>query len=516
LGVFRKDCSEDVYRNEAMQRIAVSSILLISLALPGRAQVSTNVPLGHWSYELVDKLADYALIDSAMLTMRPVTRSEMARHIGQARLHLDHLQSVPPLLSSLMTKLETEFRGELIQLGVLDGSYGESFVKPVEDPYLKYLYADRGTGLENVRGDHFGRHSNYRLGFASRGNVFDVAAFYVHPEYQDGSFESDGDVELIEAYGKIAAGPFEVQAGKDSLWWGPGRGGSILMSNNAQPSPMIKVTNPHPMQLPWVFRLLGPFRTQWFLAELEKDRTIPEARLSALRLNFKPHARWEMGLSRAIMFGGRGRPRVDLFDYGEAFLARSEQDENNQLAGVDTAILLPLAEIPYAEHLPLRSIRFYIDAAGEDEAGGIPSNWGVLYGLQFNDILKTGRTDLRIEYADNHVPGKPNVFYGHSLYTSGYTYKGRVLGHHMGTDSRDFFVRLSHYATEDLRVDLTYNRQTHDLSNDSHPVVNIAQCDLTVLQWRHWHVFAGYRYENARGDGYDDNHILQMQLTLDF
>ena len=182
----------------------------------------------------------------------------------------------------------------------------------------------------------------------------------------------------------------------------------------------------------------------------------------------------------------------------------------------DTSILLPLAEVPYGQHLPLRSIKFYVDAAGEDEAGFLPSNWGYLYGLQLNDILKTGRTDLRFEYADNHVTGKPNVFYNHSLYTSGYTYKGRILGHHMGTDSRDIFIQLSHYLSEELVLDLMYDRQTHDLSADTQPEFDVIGCDLTFFRLGQWRVMAGYRYENARDKRGVDNEILQLQLIHEF
>jgi len=499
-----------------MRRIAAALIFLISLSSPSLAQVSTNVPLDHWSYAAVDKLANYGLIDSAMLSIKPISRIEMARHLAQARHSLRRTDATPDILSNILAKLEREFRGELIQIGCVEGTYGGSFLKPIEDPYLRYLYADDDPELENMRGETFGRHSNFRGGFASRANVSDIVAFYLHPEYEDGAFESDGDIELIEAYGKVMMGPLEVQAGKDSLWWGPGHHGSILMSNNAQPLPMIKVTNPQPMELPWVFSALGPFRAEWFLSQLEENRDISEARLSGLRLNFKPHARWEVGLSRVVMFGGEDVPRVDLFDYAKMFLARSEQIENNQLAGIDTSILLPLAEIPYGKHLPLRSIKFYVDAAGEDEAGFMPSNWGYLYGLQLNDILKTGRTDLRFEYADNHVTGKPNVFYGHSLYTSGYTYKDRILGHHMGTDSRDLFVQLSHYLTEDLILDLTYDRQTHNLSAETQRVVSIFECDLTFFHSRSWQILTGYRYEDGRSEGYDDNQIVQLQLIRNF
>ncbi len=499
-----------------MRRIAASAILLTCLTLPCAALVSTNVPLDHWSYDAVDKLANYGLIDSAMLTTKPISRVEMARHVAQAMLSSGRLDQQPEVLASIIERLKKEFRGELIQIGILDGSYGGSSVKPIEDPYLKYLYGQNKPELENRRGDVFERGSNYRFGFAARGNVSDFAAFYLHPEYSGASSGSDGGVDLIEGYGKIMAGPLEVEVGKDSLWWGPGYRGSILMSNNAQPFTMIKVTTPQPVQLPWPFRGLGPFRAEWFLTELEEDRYIPNAKLSGIRLNSKPHPLLEFGLSRVVMFGGRGVPEVGVLDYAKTFFAMSEQAENNQLAGFDMSVLIPLADLRLGRRLPLRSIKFYVDAAGEDEAGRLPANWGVLYGLQLNDLFKTGRTDLRVEYANNHVNGKPNVFYTHSAYTSGYTHEGRVIGHHMGTDSRDVFVQLSHYICDDVIVNLAYDRQTHDLSAATHPVVNILECDLTFFRWPHWQIKAGYRYEDTDEQDDDGNHIFQLQVIRRF
>jgi hypothetical protein len=154
-------------------------------------------------------------------------------------------------------------------------------------------------------------------------------------------------------------------------------------------------------------------------------------------------------------------------------------------------MLLPLSELPLFEGLPFRSLRFYVDGAGEDEAGGLPSNWGFLYGLQINDILKTGRTDLRIEYADNYVAGKPNVFYNHSIYRSGYTHDGRVIGHHMGTQSSDLFVQLSHYLTDDVLVNLAFNRQTSHFRTRAQASVNIYELDVTFFASGDWRIQAG-------------------------
>lgn len=475
-----------------------------------------NVPLDHWSYPAVDKLANYGLIDSAMLTIKPISRLEMARHVAAAMATLDRKDDMGPVVSAIIERLRAEFKGELIELGVIDGMYGRTFVKPVENPYARYLYAQHQPDLENMRGDLFEHGSNYRVGFAARGRVTDYAGFYLHPEYGGAFSESDRGLDLIEGYGKIMVGPYEVQLGRDSLWWGPGYRGSILMSDNPQPFTMIKITNPQPIALPWVLRHLGPVRSEWFLTQLEQDRTIPNAKLSGVRVSLKPLPWIELGASRVVMFGGTGAPDVGLSDYVKMFFAMSEQAENNQLAGADMSVRIPLTDLPWLRTLPLRSVKLYVDGAGEDEAGGLPSIWGALCGVQLNDLFKTGRTDFRLEYADNHSEGRPNVFYAHSLYRSGYTYEGRIIGHYMGTDSRQLFMQLSHYATEDLQVRLSYDRLTHSLSGMTDPVESIYECDLTYFRWPDWWIEAGYRYEDSSAITGTDNHIFQMRLIRRF
>jgi hypothetical protein len=197
-------------------------------------------------------------------------------------------------------------------------------------------------------------------------------------------------------------------------------------------------------------------------------------------------------------------------------LATSNQATANQIAGVDTSILLPLRHIPWGRALPFRSLRLYFDGAGEDEGGGLPSTWGFLYGLRINDLLKTGRTDLRIEYADNHDATKPNVFYNHSIYTSGYTYEGRIIGHHMGTDSRDLYVHLSHYVTADLIAGIGYDRQTHNLSGAPQPTTHSDEGSLTWFPSSYWWVQAGYRFEEGRRSGPADNHVFELGLVRRF
>ncbi len=490
------------------QGIAVVGVALALAAAAHGDGVSTNVPLDHWSYAAIDKLADYGLIDGAMLTIRPITRLEMARHVAAATASLNRMSDAPQVLCSIVARLQEEYRGELVQIGTLDGWYPDTFVKPVEDPYARYVYARERPDLENMHGDTFKAGSNGRVGFASRGTYADTLAFYTRPEFRAAFGDSDQEVELVEGYGKAMAGPVEFELGRDSLWWGPARRASMIMSNNARPFDMVKVSNPQPVQLPWIFSILGPFKAAWFLTELEEHRDFPHAKLSGMRINFKPHPLVEIGASRVMIFGGSGQPRVDFIDYTRMVFTTYELYENNQLASIDGSVRIPLDDSRL-----LRSVKFYVDAAGEDTTGALPSKWGEILGVQLSDLFRTGRTDLRFEYADDHVQGHPGVFYSHYVYTSGYTYEGRVIGHYMGTESRDLSVLLSHYVTDDLIADVGYDHLTHVLTPASR--ANAVQFNLTCFPSSEWRLTGGYRYEHVEG-GRDDNHILQLMVVRRF
>jgi hypothetical protein len=482
--------------------------------------ISTNVPLEHWSYPAIEKLVGQGLIDSALLGTKPFSRLEMARLIAEADEKATQASEKKQIILSILERLKTEFRTELSTIGALDGNPVDDFIKPLEDPYIKYLYADRPPDLENLRGDIYDKYSNFRFGFASRIRLFDSVALYIHPEYPYSSLDTDKDAEFIEAYGKIMLGPVEVQAGKDSLWWGPGYHGGMIMTNNAEPFRMIKFSNPQPIQLPWIFKAFGPFKAVFCLAELEKNRDISEAKLVGMRINFKPTPDLEMGLSRAIILGGESRPHLSPRDYWSIFWATNEDRpgklDNNQLGGFDVSL-----QIPLDEQFPAKSVKLYTEWIGEDEASAAPSAWGQIYGIRLNDLLRTGRTDFIAEYANNHVSDNPNVFYTHHLYTSGYTYRGRIIGHHMGIDSRDLFFRINHYLNKDLILGFEYDRHRDGISSSLRQNTEIYALDLTWFTEGNWQLKAGCRHERQRNSDFvsgnnKNTNIFYATLTYDF
>jgi len=278
------------------------------------------------------------------------------------------------------------------------------------------------------------------------------------------------------------------------------------MSNNATPFTMLKVSNPEPIQLPWLFRRLGPFKAVYFLTRLEENRDHPHAQLTGIRMSIKPHPWIELGGSRTIQFGGEGVPDVGLKDYFYVFWPKNYNQNDNQLASMDASVWLPLPG--WAQ---VKSVKLYVDYAGEDAAGF--QTYRPLLGLQLNDVLRTGQTDLRVEYAENS-----SLFYVHGVYTSGYTYNGRVIGHQMGTDAKDLFVRLTHYLTPDMVLGLDYARQQTNLSGSTQPTTNRFGADLMWFAPYNLQFQAAYRFQETTSNDVSlgHNHILDLSLVYNF
>ena len=101
-----------------------------------------------------------------------------------------------------------------------------------------------------------------------------------------------------------------------------------------------------------------------------------------------------------------------------------ENEPGNQLGGVDLRWALG------------PSFAFYSQSVGEDAAGGTPSHYMHLGGVEIWAGRPGGSSyRFRLEYADTRAKFF-NSAYNHSIYTDGYRYRGRILGHAMGNHGR--------------------------------------------------------------------------------
>ena len=465
---------------------------------PFIVHASTYVPVGDDAYNLLFRLEAEGLITSGLLDTLPVSREEIKRLISEAERNAAMTKNLNKEDKQGIYLLKERFGG---------GQEHVNYIKPLEEAYARYVYSSanpRENGLNysgaanpngfvyNNNGDDYGKGSNFRFGTVSMADL-GWFSFYINPEYR---YTGTSQVDLNKVYGVFSALGLDLEIGRDSQWWGPGYNGAILLSNNADPFTMIKLTNDRPAILPWIFRYLGLTKFTLFTTKLGSDSIPSNPYLWGLRLDLKPSPYVEIGLERTALLGGTGRSE-GIDTWWNSFTGSGENNPNatntgDQRAGGDIRVTLPFSVQP---------VQMYFEADGEDQCGIYPCKWARLGGIYFPRILNFYRLDFRAEYANDHVTGDYNVWYTHFIYKTGYTYpadRDLIIGHHMGTDSNDLFLKADYFIPEiGGRVYLSYDREKHNLSDVSQPfepVQNAASLGIYLYTRRNYSLNGQYTY----------------------
>src|SRR5690606_26545454 len=250
----------------------------------------------------------------------------------------------------------------------------------------------------------------------------------------------------------IRWGNWIFSANQMDRWWGPGRDGSLILSNNARPMPALSLDRVRslPVDVP-VLRWLGPWRFSGFLGLMENHRSdVDRPVFMGMRLVFKPAPIFEFGLSRSAQFCGKGR-ECSLGTFGRVLIGRDnvgirgledpDAEPGNQMAGFDVRIVSPFKPLPIA---------IYGQEIGEDNSStGIPERYLAIFGTEAWFMLRSGSV-LRshVEYANTKVKWynsdiEYDVAYTQGIFTEGYRYRGRNIGHTTDGDSESVSVMLS-------------------------------------------------------------------------
>lgn len=510
------------------------------LVAPTLAADRTNLPLRNWGggsvyrdwvYDGLERLVLAGFTDRVVLNTRPLSRVEAARVVAQAvrKIQADTVGTTNDRgdLEELMDRLVDEFAPELAEMGVRIPKNGWSApaffsLKPVDRLQLGLAYANRRTSLVNAQGARLQDGFNNRVGVLSRGHIGDVLSFSLHPEFHGN--EEFTAFRLISGYVKLTLFNVELEVGRDSLWWGPGYRGSMLLSNNAEPLDQIRLGTAEPVVLPWLLQYLGPVKATFFVARLAENREFPDPYLSGIRLNIAPASFLELGFGRAVLFAGKGRgtsasdfPRI-FFTYGSDTPA-SPANTNNLLS-LDGTLRIPNAG-RYV--FVTRDLMLYGEMGWDDTVTGflVPDRPGFLAGTLLSGLLGSPDTDLRLEYAQTST-----ISYNHHIYRTGYAYRGNVLSHFIGTDGWSIYSRLIHRLTPELTAGLELERA--EIGSVAAAGVNLPRekrtnfgVDLSYGLTRSLSAFGAYTFSDVTSrnfatgvDGRD--HIFRLELTHSF
>ncbi|ENW30506.1 capsule assembly Wzi family protein [Acinetobacter lwoffii] len=398
------------------------SVLLTTLALPAFAQ---GLVLNDANLRTdLNWLNQQGVIQISTSTW-PLSGDEIQRALTNAQISNTVQQRV---IDSVLAKLKAD--NQLLKLGV----FAETDQKNIPQTFGDQQKAQYQAALE----------------FNAGSTNWD-AKIRVNAE-KDPQIDNDQDVNLEGSY---LAGKLWNQwliAGQIPTYWGPGHDGSLMRGDASRPVYGFTVQRAEQTAfenkwLSWI----GPWQYQAFAGQLDDYSAVPDAKLIGLRVTAQPLPYLELGASRAIQWGGEGRPE-SLSSLWDAFVGSKdnggtgEPDPSNQIAGFDARLnLFSLTQIP---------VGLYAQYVGEDEAGGLPAKKMYLAGIDYSASLKNMPYQVYAEWADTRTNGKVRgVSYNHSTYTDGFYQHGYPLAHALGGDAQmisvggdiriDFMNRLS-------------------------------------------------------------------------
>jgi hypothetical protein len=193
---------------------------------------------------------------------------------------------------------------------------------------------------------------------------------------------------------------------------------------------------------------MGRWEGEAFLAYLDDaERVIPYPLLWGMEVFWWPRPWFSLQIRRTILFGGAGRTeRLTPGRVLDILLGRRENLEPEARGPGDSDQLLSYAlvwiweadRIPglWLKPLGLRRVTLYYEYGGEDALKhGLPTAVGHLGGWRAEGALG------RLEMAYAETVDRTNPWYEHVVYRSGYRYRGWILGHPPGGNTR--WLRLA-------------------------------------------------------------------------
>lgn len=251
-------------------------------------------------------------------------------------------------------------------------------------------------------------------------------------------------------------------AGRSPLVWGQSEYGGFLFSENARALDHIQATNSRPFRLPWIFKVLGRWKTSFVFGTLGPKQRYPWTLFTGLSLGLKPTQNSEINLSHAFEFGGEGANSISFFQGIREFFGFIPSLSQTSRLGVNK-----ISSLHGRYHFDkFMGLQTYAEYAMDDSnvTGGLRAlkkhftyNSSYKIGLYFIRPFESLSDDLRIELAKT-AP----LAYRHGEFSSGWTINENILGDPLGPDGTSVTLSWGHTWTDQYSTVLRHHLKRRD------------------------------------------------------
>lgn len=406
-----------------MNRLSLACIAAGLLAVAAPSAASPNLPLDDPDYvELVKALALRGL-PLGTGGIRPLTEAEVQAQLLEAGMPAD-----PSLVDRWTRGFWAAPLRRLTQRLALVSDKPAIFVPGI---YSEQLVGSLDISCERQEGRPCGEGAGAMVELDSAAGYGKWVSVFSRFRVSGGMNDYGAGFAVDRAYLNAELGPIALEVGRDVLVLGPGSRTQLLLGTNAAPLDQIRISTAHPIKIPKV-----PARVSllYAFARLRDPQRFTGSFLSIARLELELLGRLQLGVANLLEMGGEGAPG---FSFGEFIVEHFKPQPGPNGSGISNR------RIAFDVSWFCRTCRsrFYYEFAFEDWryqfGSAMAYDTDHLLGWEMPVLPRVGRHGLLVE-----VQHTSPISQGHSMFSSGMTNAGRVLGSPLGPNAWSGFLGL--------------------------------------------------------------------------
>jgi Capsule assembly protein Wzi len=461
---------------------------------------STYIPLDSWIYPAVLRLYGMGFVDTVFVSIRPWTRMSVAHMLEQSSDSITGSNNDEAI--EIFTALERDLQPDMRV--PMDQKFGRVGLESVYERAmgisgtpLRDSFHLGQTDINDFGRPYAGGFNNY-TGFSARGH-YGMFSAYFRGEFQHapswegynldlattlatiddfatfssvplpgnttiplGPVSSVNNLTVLEGYVSAHALGHEVSFGKMDNWYGPGVGGGMAWSNNAENVWSFRINRVEPLYIPYISRIAGLIRYDFFVGPLKGHNAPVSPWTHAEKISFKPTPNVEIGFERTVIWGGQGHEPITLGTFWRSFYSISDTTGGEKFSTRDPGARFSAFDftwrLPYFHHW----LTFYNDSEVHDDVFPItaPRHAAIRPGLYLSHIPGVPKLDLRAEAVSTDPPTGLSTggqdMYIEVVQRNGYTSNGLLMGDWIGRENKGGQAWLTYHLSPREWVQASY------------------------------------------------------------
>ena len=270
---------------------------------------------------------------------------------------------------------------------------------------------------------------------------------------------------VLEAYVSAQYLNHIFSFGRQDEWQGPGLGGAMSYSNNAENVYAFHINRIEPLNVPLLSMLTGPFRYEFLIGPL-KGHTYPaDPWVHVEKVSFRPTGNLEFGFERTVIWGGKGHEAVTVKSFLRSFFSLSAPVGQIKNSSTDPGARFGAFDFSYRLPFLRNWLTLYSDSEVHDDVSPIdaPRHAALRPGIYLSHLPGIPRLDLRVEGASTDPPvSRSNsgyFIYWEYIQRQGYTNNGQVFGDWIGREAKGGQAWVTYHLSGNEWVQLELRNQ---------------------------------------------------------